>query len=466
MTACKKPLCAILAFILVFAFIAAAPVSVFAEDGEETTFSAQEIEVNKEVDGDFEFVRIDEGSSIEIVGYTGSDKEVDIPSKINSLSVISIGANAFEGNTTMEKVKLHTDIMTVGDGAFKNCTALKEFDNADAVESFGVSAFEGCVSMPEFVIPDNVTTIPEKCFAGCKALSEIKEHKNLKNVAADAFTGTAWENAKEDGALSFGRVLYSYKGNLSEIVIPKGVSIVEDYAFLGNENLTKVVFGVDVEEIGLYAFQNCVNLKTVEFDDAMGIVSAGAFKGCSSLTAADFSETTLAAIGYEAFSGCTSLTEVKLSETLSDIGDYAFADTKIATLEFFKNVNGINATAFDGVKTLTGISVVDKNKTFKAVDGVLYTKDGKAIVVYPSAKQGAFAIPAEVEAINDKAFKGAAVGAVTLAEGSSLNYIGVSAFEDSAVTAVTIPENVTNINSAAFKNAAKLAKITFTEGLT
>ena len=82
MTACKKPLCAILAFILVFAFIAAAPVSVFAEDGEETTFSAQEIEVNKEVDGDFEFVRIDEGSSIEIVGYTGSDKEVDIPSKM------------------------------------------------------------------------------------------------------------------------------------------------------------------------------------------------------------------------------------------------------------------------------------------------------------------------------------------------------------------------------------------------
>ena len=46
MTAFKKPLCGILAFILVFVFVAAAPISVFAED-EEVTLSAQEIELNK-----------------------------------------------------------------------------------------------------------------------------------------------------------------------------------------------------------------------------------------------------------------------------------------------------------------------------------------------------------------------------------------------------------------------------------
>ena len=47
MTAFKKPLCSIMALIMVFAFIAAAPVSVYAE--EETTLSAMEIELNKEV---------------------------------------------------------------------------------------------------------------------------------------------------------------------------------------------------------------------------------------------------------------------------------------------------------------------------------------------------------------------------------------------------------------------------------
>ena len=131
MTACKKPLCGILAFILVFVFIAAAPVSVFAED-EQTTYSAQEIELNKETDEDgFEYIPIGDGSALEIVGYVGTEKEISVPTRINSLSVISIGAGCFEGNTTVEVIKLHNDITTIGDGAFKNCTALKELKKDD-----------------------------------------------------------------------------------------------------------------------------------------------------------------------------------------------------------------------------------------------------------------------------------------------------------------------------------------------
>ena len=65
MTACKKPLCGILAFILVFVFIAAVPVSVYAED-EQTTYSAQEIELNKETDKNgFEYIPIGDGSSLD-----------------------------------------------------------------------------------------------------------------------------------------------------------------------------------------------------------------------------------------------------------------------------------------------------------------------------------------------------------------------------------------------------------------
>ena len=159
--------------------------------------------------------------------------------------------------------------------------------------------FEGCTSLEKYQIPDAVTDIPEKCFAGCTALVEIKEHKNLKNVAADAFSGSAWEDAKEEGPLNFGRVLYSYKGEVKDMVVPEGVSIIEDYAFLGCDFIETVTLGEDVEEIGLFAFQNCVNLKSVAVDGAMGILAAGAFKGCSSLTSIDFSESTLATIGYE-----------------------------------------------------------------------------------------------------------------------------------------------------------------------
>ena len=188
-------------------------------------------------------------------------------------------------------------------------------------------AFEGCTSLTDVTIPDTVVNIPARTFYGCTSLKDAEAHKNLKGVSPDALTGTAWENSQPDGALAFGRICYGYKGNVTNLVIPEGVSIIEPYAFLGCEQIKTVEFGPDVEEIGLYAFQNCVNLKKVEIDDAMGIVNAGAFKGCKSLKSIDFSEATLATIGYESFADCTSLEEVGTSETLSEIGDYAFANT-------------------------------------------------------------------------------------------------------------------------------------------
>ncbi len=470
MTALKKPLCGILAFILVFAFVFATPISVFADD-EETTerpLTPEEIELNKALDKEsgFEYIKIEAGSAIEIVGYTGSEKNVEVPKKIGNLSVVSIGAGAFEGNTTMQTVELNTNILRIGDYAFKDCTALVEIDKFKAVETIGISAFEGCTSLASFKLPDAVTLIPERCFADCSALKEIDVHKNIKSVAKDALVGSAYEKSLANGPLYLGRIVYSYKGNGKTMEIPKDISIIEDGAFLGNTNLEKITFGYDVEEIGDYAFQNCTNLKTVVIDDAMGILGAGSFKGCTALTSVNFSESTLAYIGYEAFSGCTSLKEVKLSETTSEIGDYAFAYTKIETIDFGKNINSVGANSFLGTSKLKSFNVVDKNKTYSSVDGVLYNKDGNELVLFPAAKTGTFTLPAAVWKICDKAFYGSALSSVKLEKDTALSELGVSAFENSMITSFEIPAAVTKLNANTFKNAAKLTTVKFNDGLT
>lgn len=470
MTALKKPLCGILAFILVFAFVFATPISVFAED-EETTerpLTPGEVELNKDVDEEtgFEYIKIEVGSAIEIVGYTGSEKNVEVPKKIGNLSVISIGAGAFEGNETIETVELNGNILRIGDRAFKDCTSLVEIDKFKALETIGISAFEGCTSLKSFKLPDAVTIIPERCFANCSSLTEIDVHKNIKSVAKDALVGSAYEKNLGNGALYLGRIVYSYKGDSKNIEIPKDISIIEAGAFLGNTNLEKITFGYDVEEIGAYAFQNCTNLKTVVFDEAMGILGAGAFKGCTALTAADFSETTLAYIGYEAFSGCTSLKSVKLSETTSEIGDYAFAYTKIDSIDFGKNINSVGANSFLGTSDLKSINVIKKNKTYSSVDGVLYNKDGNELVLFPAAKSGTFTLPAAVWKICDKAFYGSALTGIKLESGTSLSEIGVSAFENSMITSIEIPAAVTKLSAYTFKNAANLATVKFNDGLT
>ena len=463
MTAFKKPLCGILAFILVFVFVAATPISVFAED--EVVISAKEIELNKETEDGYEFIKVDAGSAVELVKYVGNETEVKVPTKLGGLSVIAVGEGCFEGNKNVVSIKLNSEIVTVKDRAFKDCTALKEVSKTESLTSVGASAFEGCSALEEFEYPESVTAVPEKCFAGCTALAEVKEHKNLKNVAVDAFKDTAWENAQPDGALSFGRVTYGVKGQVKNIEIPKNVSLIEDYVFLGCDYIETVTLGPDVEEIGLYAFQNCTNLKEVNFDDAIGVLEAGAFKGCKSLKAADFSESTLAAIGYEAFAGCSSLEEVKLPETLSDIGDFAFANTKFKEIGFGKNVNALGANSFVGNTALETINVVDNNKDFSSIDGVLYNKKGRALVTFPAGKTGTYELPQGVEEIRDYAFKNAKISVVKLAEEPALRYIGINAFEDSQIEEIEISANVEKINSNTFKNAKKLNKVTFNEGL-
>lgn len=57
-------------------------------------------------------------------------------------------------------------------------------------------------------------------------------------------------------------------------------------------------------------------------------------------------------------------------------------------------------------ENLKSIEVDKQNKHFKSVDGVLFSKDGKDLYLYPSKKQGeAFEIPKQVEHINLGAFK-------------------------------------------------------------
>ena len=134
MTAFKKPLCSILAIVLVFVFVAAAPISVFAED-EEVTLSAQEIELNKKTDGDYEYIKVEAGSAVEIIKYVGNDTEVRIPAKINNLDVITVGAGCFEGNSKITSIRFNNKITTVRDAAFKDCTALVEVKNTKNLTS-------------------------------------------------------------------------------------------------------------------------------------------------------------------------------------------------------------------------------------------------------------------------------------------------------------------------------------------
>ena len=88
-------------------------------------------------------------------------------------TTLTIGANAFKGNTQLEIVDLTaTKITTISDYAFYGCTNLKQVLLPDTVTTIGQYAFANCVSLISnndtgIINLKNVVTINQYAFSGC-----------------------------------------------------------------------------------------------------------------------------------------------------------------------------------------------------------------------------------------------------------------------------------------------------------
>ena len=63
----------------------------------------------------------------------------------------------------------------------------------------------------------------------------------------------------------------------SEIIIPEGITKIEDGAFRGNARLSKLTIASTVKSIGNYAFQNCDALETVVYNGNKKNIKFGEF---------------------------------------------------------------------------------------------------------------------------------------------------------------------------------------------
>lgn len=185
-------------------------------------------------------------------------------------------------------------------------------------------------------------------------------------------------------------VLIKYNGNEKNVVIPTGIKTIAYEAFAHNSNLIHVELD-GIKEIEMGAFRSCSALKSVTIPDSVEI------------------------IGDYCFINCGDLTDVVISAGVSKIGENAFANCP----------------------KLKQISVDDKNKSYKSIDGDLYSKDGKVLIRYANGKnQCQFIIP------------------------EGVTQLGVSAISNSTnLTSVIIPNGVKIIQASVFLNCNRIKKL-------
>lgn len=172
-------------------------------------------------------------------------------------------------------------------------------------------------------------------------------------------------------------------------------------------------------------------------------------------------------VGRMSLSYLANLTSVTLPSTVTAINDGAFGgDVKLEEITIPKNVSTFGADVFYGCKGLKKINVDSASSYFKSVDGVLFSKDGKTLVLYPINKAGeSYTVPAGTEKIGESAFsKNINLRNLVISDG--VKTIVREAFTEAInLTTVTIPSTVTVIDSYAFADCTSLKTVTIADGV-
>ena len=99
---------------------------------------------------------------------------------------------------------------------------------------------------------------------------------------------------------------FRVRGNIESVILPKGLTIIGDYAFSGCSSLTSITIPDSVTSIEWGAFSGCSSLTSITIPDSVTKIGGYAFDCCSSLTSITIPDS-VTEIGDEAFAGCSSL---------------------------------------------------------------------------------------------------------------------------------------------------------------
>lgn len=121
-----------------------------------------------------------------ITGYNGTDTVVVIPSKINGITVETIGHTAFR-YSSVTSVTIPDSVTFISDSAFAYCSSLTNISIPNSVTYIGFSAFNSCTSLKSITLPSSLSTIQSYAFYNCGNLKTIRIPVSVTSIGNCAF---------------------------------------------------------------------------------------------------------------------------------------------------------------------------------------------------------------------------------------------------------------------------------------
>ncbi len=450
--------------------------------GNETDSYVYSVYTNKDDVAKFTDFKFN-ASTGEITDYTGTDKDITIPEKINGHTVTGIADNAFNWNSSITSITLPSTITsigesafygcynltsvtingsveTIGDSAFRNCYALKDFTISGSVKSIGTNAFNYCYKLTSFDVSGSVGTIGDEAFYECSALTSFNASDSVETIGANAFYNcsslkniTNTDSLKSIGTGAFlrcsaltgfnisntvetiGENAFGKCGSLKNITVAKrnsnyksvngGLLTKDGKEFIilpAKSGITDYTVPDSVEKIDDYAFYSCSNLESVTIGDGIDKIGDYTFYECSALTTVN-NATGIVSVGNYAFYNCGKLSTLNTSAGVTSdgfIGNYAFCYCyKLTEINIAEGVTSIGGSAFECCHELKNVN-----------------------------------IPDSVTSIGDEAFSDcSSMTSINIPD--SVESIGRCAFYYcSGLTSITVPASVKTIGEYAFYNTS------------
>lgn len=272
----------------------------------------------------------------------------------------------------------------------------------NGVKSIGYNAFKNCDFIESLYVPESLTSFGS---VGDTVVNLKAVH--ISNIAT--WLNMDFGNRFQNPLLRAGQ-LYLNGSLVTELVIPKGITEIKNFAFFGCSSLKKVIIPEGVTTIGDVAFGNCENLEEIDIPETLvsvkdgfldhksGVrrinisnveawmnidfrtnfsnplvyahnlylngapvtdviipgsietVNAFAFMGCHTLKTVTVSPG-IRKIGGSSFAECVNLVSVKIPESVTSIEWAAFKDCHSLTINVPDTVKSVGKEAFSGVKS-------------------------------------------------------------------------------------------------------------------
>jgi hypothetical protein len=418
-------------------------------------------------------------------------------------SVKRIDDQAFNGCDSLLDLVLGKGVAYIGNLAFMGCAKLEKVIFSDNVETIGEEAFSGCDNLYKLSIGKCVNYIDPSAFCCCPKLNEIIVHKDNQDyysngdclIKKDSKTLIKGYNncvIPSDGSVStIGQ--FAYKGNkdMTEIVIPKSVKVIDEGAFEDCIRLNKVSILGDPTKIGSKAFSHCLRLYSITLPKTLTEIAEDSFLGCCCLIEVyNLSSLPVYAgshgSGYVASHAkdvyCDTSSKSKLSkkddyvlyregeevtvlgylgtdsklllpEEITTIHHWAFANCNtIHSVVIPKSVKEIRIRAFTNCDALDEITVDKDNETFHSEGNCIIETKSKVLVV--GCKNSVIPRDGSVTTIGKFAFAGCN-GLEKIDIPNGVTMICEAAFNDCEnLNEVIVPDSVTLIEDYAFGSCA------------